>query len=56
MKGEFPELFDWAHDISRSTVVCFVFSSRLVVLYLRNQQMQKKTACFQEQDLEPPVF
>ena len=50
MRGEFSELFDWAHDISLSTAVSFVSTSRMVVLCLRNQQMQKKTESFQEQD------
>ena len=50
MRGEFSELFDWARDISLSTPVSFVVSSRLVVLCPRNQQMQKKTVSFQEQD------
>ena len=50
MRGEFSELFDWAHYISLSTAVSFVSTSRMVVLCLRNQQMQKKTESFQEQD------
>ena len=50
MKGEFSELFDWAPKMRFSTAVSFVVSSRLVVLCPRNQQMQKKTESFQEQD------
>lgn len=46
MKGEFSELFHWAQEILCSAVV----SPTLVVQRLRNQQKQKKTDNFLEQN------